>query len=383
MRVPSWSRSAPLVGDASLAAVLVAAAQVELWLGGQASPLLAGLALLGTAPLVVRRRFPLAVTVLVMGAVVGLTLAGTGYFSYAQLLGMLIATYSVAAHATAVPAWAGLVVADVAGVANSVSTVAEPEAGDVIFPLILLTGPWVAGRALRLWRSRTAQLQRLTEDLAHEREQRAALAVTAERARIARELHDVLTQSLNVMVIHAEGAAEALGHDPALARGPLALIQDTGRAALRETRRMLGMLRGPEDPDALDPLPGIADLDTLVSGVSRTGLEVRLRVEGSRRPLPPALDLSAYRIVQQALTNTLTHARATEVDVLLRYQPDCLLIDVVDDGCGDGVATAGSGYGLVGMRERANLYGGWFTAGPRAEGGFGVHARLPIDGTAA
>jgi signal transduction histidine kinase len=215
--------------------------------------------------------------------------------------------------------------------------------------------------------------------LAHEREERAALAVAAERARIARELHDVLAQSMNVIVVNAEGAQEALGHDPALAERPLAKIQETGRAALRETRRMLDMLRTPEE--ALVPLPGTADLAGLVAALEGAGPEIRLRIEGEPRPLPPALQLSAYRIVQQALTNTLTHAEAAHVDVVVRHAPDCLEIDVEDDGRGDGTATAGSGYGLVGMRERAALFGGTLTAGPRREGGFAVRARLPVDGT--
>ena len=382
MRAPSWLPATSTAGDVALATVLVLAAQVELWLGGHGTPFMVAVALVGTAPLALRRRFPLAVVAVVMGAVAALTVAGTDFFSYAQLLGMLVATYTVAVHATAVPAGTGLAVAVAAGVANSVATADRVEVGDVVFPLVLLGGPWLAGRALGLWRSRTAQLQRLTEELAHEREERAALAVAAERARIARELHDVLTQSMNVIVINAEGAQEALDHDPALAYRPLAKIQETGRAALRETRRMLGMLRGPEDADRLGPLPGIADLSELAESLNGAGPTVRLRIEGATRPLPPALELSAYRIVQQALTNVLNHARAGRVDVAVRYAPDCLEIDVVDDGCGDGTSTAGSGFGIVGMRERAALFGGTLTAGPEAQGGFGVHARLPVDGTA-
>ena len=383
MRAPSWPSVHPLVGDSLLAASLASAALLEVSLAPEGTPLLIAVALAGTAPLALRRRFPLGVVVAVMATVAVLTAAGTDFFSYAQLLAMLVATYTVAAHATAPRAWSGLAAAAAAGVSNSVAAADPVETGDVVFPLVLLSGPWLAGRALRLWRGRTAQLQRLTEELAHEREERAALAVAAERARIARELHDVLTQSMNVIVINAEGAQEALAHDPALASRPLAKIQDTGRAALRETRRMLDMLRGPEEAEALSPLPGISDLTELVASLQGAGPDVTLRVEGAVRPLPPALDLSAYRIVQQALTNCLTHARAGTVEVVLRYAPDCVEIDVVDDGHGDGIPTAGSGYGVVGMRERAALFGGSLTAGPRSEGGFGVHARLPLDGTSA
>ena len=187
---------------------------------------------------------------------------------------------------------------------------------------------------------------------------------------------------MNVIVINAEGAQEALDHDPALAYRPLAKIQETGRSALRETRRMLGLLRAPEESDLLGPLPGMADLAELVEHVSGAGPAVRLQIEGEARLLSPALELSAYRIVQQALTNALTHARAGRVDVAVRYAPDCLEIDVADDGCGDGTSTAGSGFGIVGMRERAALFGGTLTAGPEPQGGFAVHARLPVDGTA-
>jgi signal transduction histidine kinase len=369
------------VVDAVLAAALLVAAQGELWLGGYGTPLHTAVAVVGTAPLALRRRFPFGVLVVVMAALAALTVAGTDFFSYAQLLGMIVATYTVAAHTAALKAWTGLAVAVAVGVANSVRAADSVEAGDVVFPLVLLAGPWLAGRALRLWRSRTAQLQRLTQELAHEREERAALAVAAERARIARELHDVLAQSMNVIVVNAEGAQEALAHDPALAVRPLVKIQETGRAALRETRRMLGMLRAPDESAALGPLPGTADLPELVEGLRDAGPEVRLRVDGTARPLPPAVELSAYRIVQQSLANTLTHAHAGRVDVVLTYEAECLRIDVVDDGRGDGAATAGSGYGLVGMRERAALFGGSLTAGPRPEGGFGVHARLPIERT--
>jgi signal transduction histidine kinase len=378
MRAPSLSVR-PVVADGALAVALALLALLELWLHGRGTPLLVLVALAGTAPLAVRRRVPLAVVLVVFGAVVALTLAGTNFFSYAQLLGMLIATYTVAVHATAGRAWIALGVANTAGVTNSVASAPAVAAGDVVFPILLLTGPWLAGRALRLWRGRTAQLQALTEELAHEREERAALAVAAERARIARELHDVLAQSMNVIVINAEGAQEALDHDPALAFRPLGKIQETARTALRETRRMLDMLRTPEE-ESLTPLPGTAELTDLVDGFRGSGPDVRLRIEGSARPLPPALELSAYRIVQQSLVNSLTHARAGQVDVVLRYGPDCLEIDVVDDGAGDGGSTAGNGYGLVGMRERAALFGGTLTAGPRPGGGFGVHARLPVDG---
>jgi signal transduction histidine kinase len=366
--------------DGAVAAGLAVAAQAELWAGGWWTPFLGAVALAHTLPLALRRRFPFAVALAVTGAgVLALTALATDVFSFAQVVAFMLATYSAGAYATERRSWVALGVANASGVTNSVLAAERPEPGDVLFPVLLLTVPWLAGRALRLWRSRTAQLQRLTEDLAAEREARAALAVTAERARIAREMHDVLTQSLNTIVIHAEGAEEALYRDPALVRAPLATIQRTGRAALRETRRMLGVLRAPSEPETLEPLPAAGDLPALADEMSAAGLPVRLRFEGAPQPLPLALELSAYRIVQQALTNTVIHAGAARAEVVLRYAPDCLEIDVVDDGHGDGVQTAGSGYGLVGMRERAALFGGSLEAGPRVGGGFAVHARLPLD----
>lgn len=371
----------PAVVDGATAAVFVVAAQVELWAGGWWTPFLGAVALAQTAPLALRRRLPFGVALTVTGgAVLALIAVRTDLFAFAQVVAMMLATYSVAAYATVRRGWVGLLVADVAAVTDSVLAAAPPELGDVLFPLLLLTVPWLAGRALRLWRGRTAQLQRLTEELAAERQERAALAVTAERARIAREMHDVLTQGLNAIVIHAEGAEEALDQDPALARAPLRTIQRTGRTALRETRRMLGVLRSPSEPEALGPPPGAVDLPTLVEQMATAGLPVRMRVEGTARPLSPALELSVYRIVQQALTNTLTHARASSVDVVLDYGPDCLEVGVVDDGLGERATTHGGGYGLVGMRERAALFGGSLEAGPRPGGGFEVRARLPLDG---
>ncbi len=359
--------------DGGVALVLAVLAQVELWADGPWTPFLAVIAVIGTAPLAFRRRFPLAVVLAVMTSVAALAARGTDYFTVAQLVAMMLAVYSVGAHAGLRRAAAGVAVAVGVGVGNSVLAADRPELGDVVFPAILLSVPWGAGRALRLWRRRTAELERLTEELAHEREERAALAVAAERARIARELHDVLTQAMNVIVLHAEGAEEALDHDPALARRPLRRIQDTGREALSETRRMLGVLHADEP---LQPLPGTADLPALVDLVRSTGLDVRLRAEGAARPLPPVLELSVYRIVQQALTNTLAHAAARKVEIVLRYGADCLEVTVTDDGAG-GVPGSG-GHGIAGMRERAAVFGGSLTAGPGPSGGFVVAARLPI-----
>jgi signal transduction histidine kinase len=376
MRAPSWPSVSPLVGDSVLAAVLAVGAQLELWLAGDGTPVLSAAAVLGTLPLTLRRRFPLGALVGVVASVAVLIVAGTDYLTTVQVLALMLATYSVALHASLARAVTGLVVADGLAVTSSLLGTEAPEVGDVAFPLILLSVPWLAGRALRLWHRRTAELQRLTEELAHEREERAALAVAAERARIARELHDVLMQTVHVIVIHAEAAEEALDHDPARARQPLHKIQQTGREALRETRRMLGLLHEPDEP--LAPPPSTSDVASLVELTRSAGLDVSIRIDGTPRRLPPALELSVYRIVQQALTNTLTHAAARNAAVVLRYTADRLEVSVTDDGAG-AAAPGGPGYGIAGMQERAAVFGGSLTAGPVAGGGFEVRASLPIE----
>jgi signal transduction histidine kinase len=174
-----------------------------------------------------------------------------------------------------------------------------------------------------------------------------------------------------------------LGTDPERARKPLAAVQNTGRTALTELRRMLGVLREFEGGPQMAPQPGISGLASLAQQVRDAGLPVTLRVEGEPRPLPPVIDLSAFRIVQEGLTNALKHAGPARAEVLVRYEPDELLLEVRDDGRGDDPDANGGGHGLVGMRERVAVCGGEFTAGRREEGGFGVVARLPIDRAAS
>jgi signal transduction histidine kinase len=201
-------------------------------------------------------------------------------------------------------------------------------------------------------------------------------AVAAERARIARELHDLVTHNLSVMVVQAGAAGEVFDEHPQQARAALAAIEETGRRALSELRRLLDVVAEEEDL-AYDPQPGLRRLDELVASVRATGLGVDLTVEGSPRLLSPALELSAFRIVQEALTNVLKHARATRASVRVRFGTDTLELEVADDGVG--AATTDGGRGLVGMRERAALFGGEVAAGTRPGGGFAVRARMPLE----
>lgn len=209
--------------------------------------------------------------------------------------------------------------------------------------------------------------------------ERARLAVAEERARIARELHDILAHSVSVMVVQAEAAEEMLDRNlPERAREPLSKIQETGRGALADMRRMLGILRRHDAQPALVPQPGIANLELLLAKVRESGLPVELVVEGEPSTLPPGIDLSAFRIVQEALTNSLKYAGPARARVVVRYAPEALELEVSDDGAGSANGAHG-GHGLVGMRERVALFGGELHAGPAPDRGYVVRARLPLE----
>ena len=205
------------------------------------------------------------------------------------------------------------------------------------------------------------------------------IAVAEERARIARELHDIVAHAVSVMVLQVGAVRHKLPAELAEGVDALKDVEQAGRTALTEMRRLLGAMRRAGDDVELAPQPGLQSLDVLTKEVGRAGLPVRLHVEGETFPLPPAIDLSAYRIVQEGLTNALKHARASKADVTVRYQPDELQIEVRDDGEG-GSTGDGLGHGLVGIRERVKIYGGDMTAGAASGGGFVLRARLPLGG---
>lgn len=217
-----------------------------------------------------------------------------------------------------------------------------------------------------------------------EQELQTARAIEEERARIARELHDVVAHGLSVIVVQAGAERRSLHNstmDEESVTTVLSSIERTGREALVDLRRLLGLLRRTDDPIALSPQPGLAQLDDLLSSVREAGLRVEVDISGDRSPLPPGLDLTAYRIVQEALTNVLKHANAHCVRVGVAFQRNHLDLDVSDDGTPgtpSGIATSGPGHGLIGMRERVSVFGGTITAGASADGGWTVHARLPV-----
>ncbi|MDQ3453039.1 MAG: sensor histidine kinase [Actinomycetota bacterium] len=298
--------------------------------------------------------------------------------SFGTFLAVMLALYSVAAYRDG---WQPFVGA--AGTAAGVTTIALLDPSpflpyEWVFPLVYFGGVWTIGRLARARRQWSAGLAERVAQADREREQHVRLATAEERTRIARELHDVVAHSIGVMVVQAEAAEEVLAHDPDRAAAPLVRIQSSGRQALGELRQLLSVLRADADTATLAPQPGISNLPELVEALGETGMRVDLRVEGARRPLPPGLELSAYRIIQEALTNSRKHGGATTADVQVRYGAGTLELRVVDCGLGDGTVSAG-GHGLVGMRERVALYGGRLDAGPRAEGGFAVTATLPLD----
>jgi signal transduction histidine kinase len=329
-----------------------------------------------TLPLAVRRRWP-------VGALAGVLVMATvssawNVFDDASFgMGvLLVAAYSVAAHSERQGAVAGIGLILAWG-AGSVVFDGVPF-GDYLFVAVILGGVWAAGRTVRSRRMLAAALADQNVLLAHEQEARAKQAVAEERTRIARELHDVVAHSVSVMVVQAGAERRALGDERPETREALETIEHTGRQALGEMRRLLGMLRKDDQELALAPQPSLEHLGLLVSQVREAGMPVELEIEGEPLALPAGIDLSAYRIVQEALTNALKHAGPARALVRVRYRRDELEIEVLDDGPGPVEGNGATGHGLIGMRERVSMFGGDLAAGTRTEGGYAVHARLPI-----
>jgi signal transduction histidine kinase len=254
--------------------------------------------------------------------------------------------------------------------------------GNAIPNYVWLLAAWAVGRSIRSWRHRSAELELANRELAESRELRAHAAVAVERGRIARELHDVVAHNVSMMVVQAGAAARVLAGDQPAVRDALEAIAETGRHTVDEMRTLLGVLRSDDGTAALQPQPGLSNLDQLVAGVGEAGLPVTLRVEGQPRLLPQALDLSAFRIVQEALTNALKHAPGARAEVTVRYESAGVGLEIRDRGGApaNGAGT-GAGHGLVGMRERVAMFGGSLEAAEH-DGGFLVRARLPLDGVA-
>lgn len=375
-----------LLADGALALVLAAASLVEIFTSSQPAehwgsgrPLQVLLALAVTLPLLGRVRFPLVVALVEVAAVIALNARAPAHPSFEPFAAMVIAVYSLGAHTSGRRARAGVALLLVLGVAAVASTAASGRSvSGLLSPGFWLLAAWAVGWIIRGWRRRTQELQVLTRELEAQRDLQAQAAVAVERGRIARELHDVVAHNVSMMVVQAGAAARVLEGAQPHVREALAAIADTGRSTVDEMRTLLGVLRAGDDSTGLAPQPGLADLERLVASVREAGLPVELKIEGEPLPLPQALDLSGYRIVQEALTNTLKHAGRARASVRVRYQATGVELEIGDDGLGAGAGAGNGGHGLVGIRERVAMLGGELELGPRPEGGFGVRARLPL-----
>jgi signal transduction histidine kinase len=404
----------PAAADAAFAAVLAAAALVSVYATLEllrqdpsfkepAKPgiLLAVLAVM--LPLALRRRFPLAVACTVIGAfVVGRLVSHPDIPVLAAWEGTMtvwacwIALYSAVVHgrtsrrtALVVFVLAAVVVGEVVrevffyGGGAAYGGLPINQAVLLAYNAVSLALPIVLGAAVRSRRERERELAERTTELQSEREENARSAVLEERVRIARELHDVVAHHVSVMGVQAGAARRVMGQQPAKAEEVLSSIEDSSRQAVLELHRLLGVLRRADQPDELAPQPDLAQLPELVAKAGQGGLAVQLSIEGEPRPLPRTLEVSAYRVIQEALTNALRHSGGTTATVRVDYQPAMLEVEVLDDGTGNGSSpdTVG-GHGLMGMRERVSLHGGHLRAGRTPQGGFAIHATFPCNGGA-
>jgi signal transduction histidine kinase len=363
--------------DASLAAALLVLALAEAAFEAVSVPRwVDGLVVLGfTVPLAWRRRAPLVVLAVVVTSVVVYGEVETKGPHQTLILAVALASFTAGYELPPSRAWLGPAIL-AAGIL--VATVGLGQSGgDAAVAALIYGAPWVFGQVLRARGQRMTELSERAAQVERESEQREQEAVEAERSRIARELHDVVSHSISVIAIQAQAVRRRLGDEQAREADDLRGIETTARQAMAEMRRLLGVLRADGERLPLAPQPGLDQLPRLVEQARAAGLDVRLSVDGAVAPLSPGVDLAAYRIVQEALTNALKHARAATVDVRIRYGERELDLTVADDGIGASSNHAG-GHGLVGMRERVVLYGGTLRTGPGEHGGFRVQAMLPI-----
>jgi signal transduction histidine kinase len=368
--------------DVLIAASLTAAMLFEVWVehlqpAYVVTPLMA---VAGTA-LAWRRLYPLAVTAVFV--LVGFAQAAAGmsmHTAVAPIVAGLVLSWAIGAYEERRRAVLGLILL-LCGIWLAIGIdvlrgTDDYQSTDIPWIGMLVLVPGVLGI---IFGARTRGL-RAAEERAERLEFERGAAVAEERARIARELHDVIAHSVSVMTVQAGAAEEMLKLDPARALDPVRAVQETGRNALVEMKRLVGMLREGDEEAGLAPQPGLGDLHGLIAQVRDAGLTVELRVEGEPRGLPIGVDLSAYRVVQEGLTNALKHAGPAAATVTVRYGADELAVEVTDTGTAS-VVSNGGGHGLVGMRERVGVFGGSFHAGPRDGGGFEVCARLPFEGS--
>ena len=397
----AWLAANPIVVDAFIAFGLTALSLITIVGGaqdlGSYDPLSLVLLVTQTLPLIARRRWPLAILAITLGATIGH--AALARESLNTTLGFLVALFTVGElRDRRTSGLAALAAALSVGVLITYRAPIPAALSGLVQTELAILATWVLGTWARDRRLRLETAEERAARLERDREERDRRAVAEERERIARELHDVVTHHVSVIVIQAGAAERALDKRPADARTAIEAIDATARQALADMRRMLGILGraagsgagGPGEVDAhgdeLAPMPGLDRLGELIDKVTAAGVPVELTVSGQRRPLDPGIELSAYRIIQEALTNILKHAPGSRARVAVGYGRAALEIAVEDDGGGRGstappAAGIASGHGLIGMRERVAVFGGTFDAGPAGRG-FRVAARLPLGGVA-
>jgi signal transduction histidine kinase len=373
---------APRIGtfDLAMGVGLAVAMVVELFArtdpvaGAVAAATVAGLAQVG------RRKWAVPAFVLTVGAIIllGSVQAGWADESATLFVALLLAEYALGSYAAGPMMWVGamLILCGVVFFTFNDGDAFYPE--DIPFALAVVGGPWAAGLAIQLRRNHERSLAEANAELERTREEEARSAVAAERARIARELHDVVSHAIAVTVLQARGGRRLLGVDDEAVRGALDAIVQTNTAALSDMRRLLAVLRDTEDEVSgrQAPQPSLTRLDELVEQVRSSGLEVEVEQTGSVGAVPPGVDLSAYRIVQEALTNVLKHAGpGVTAHVSIGYEPDGLSLSITDNGAAP--SEPGHGSGLIGIRERVAVVGGDVDAGPAPDGGYVVSVRLP------
>ncbi len=374
----TWLRARLTAGspprrDAFVAVLLALAGFTELTLRGSMLPREITVVLFMTVPLAWRRRAALVSAALVATAVA--TFGGTPSDLHIILAALPFAMYSLGAHASDRAAAAGMTIALITLWISVAVGSTENAARDIVSIAVVVGTAFALGRAMRRRELRLVASDERAAVLEREREEDLRRAASEERGRIARELHDVIAHGVTVMVVQAGAADQIMDRDPVQARQALLAIQDTGRHALTDLRRLLGLVRD-EETMRLAPRPGLQELDALIDEMRKAGVPIEVEVRGTPRDLPAGVDLSAFRILQEALTNVLKHAGEARARVVVAYTPNAIELEVVDDGR---VPSHGHGHGLVGMRERVLLYGGTLETGPVEGSGYRVRARLPLD----
>jgi signal transduction histidine kinase len=329
-------------------------------------------------PFFVRRRAPFATLMVCTVSLV--VLASSQYQANVQSQMIVIYAYSLGAWADGPKRAIGLATVGAGLLTVGVIGIPDASGANLVLSGAFYAASYAIGSSMRNRRLYNAQLEQRAADLERERDEEAKRAVADERLRIAQELHDVVAHSMGVIAVQAGVGAHVIDTDPAEAKQSLEAIASTSRSTLTEIRRLLGVLRA-DERGAYQPAPGLADLGKLVDDLGGAGLPVTVTVDGTARDVPPGVDLTAYRIVQEALTNVLKHAGPARADVRVDYVPGMIRLEIVDDGRGVNGRGGTGGHGLMGMRERVGVYGGSLSAGTAAGGGFRVVAELPYGDT--